>query len=61
MNGFTYDENKKTIHVSDGKTLVVWEDVEQNIAKEAAKLYGESKSIDSFLIQHNCKRFWGNK
>jgi hypothetical protein len=61
MNGFSYDENKKIIHVSDGKTLVVWENVEQNVAKEAAKLYGESKSIDFFLIQHNCKRCWGNK
>jgi hypothetical protein len=59
MNGFIYDENEKKIRISDGTTTVVWENVEKAVAERAAKLYGESKSIDSFLILHNCKRFWG--
>jgi hypothetical protein len=40
---------------------LVWENVEKNVAEEAAKLYVESKNVDTFLIQHNCKRFWGHK
>jgi hypothetical protein len=59
MNGFFYDESEKKIHINDGTTTVVWENVEKDVAEEAGKLYGESKSIDTFLIQHNCKRFWG--
>jgi hypothetical protein len=61
MNGFSYDEGEKKIRIVDGYTLVVWENVEKNIAEEALKLYGESKNIDIFLMQHNCKRLRGYK
>jgi hypothetical protein len=59
MNGFFYDESEKKIRINDGTTTVVWENVEKNVAEEAGKLFRESKDIDAFLTQHNCKRFWG--
>jgi hypothetical protein len=59
MNGFSYDESTKKIRTCDGTHIAVWENVEKDIAEEAGKMYGESKSIDNFLVQHNCKRFWG--
>jgi len=58
MNGFNYNEGEKKITISDGTSTVTWENVEKNVAEEAGKMYGESKSIDDFLLQHNCKRFW---
>jgi hypothetical protein len=61
MTGFKYNEQEKTIIIDDGKTRVIWENVENDIAEEASKMYKESKSIDSYLLNHNCKRFWGNK
>jgi hypothetical protein len=60
MNGFSYDEDEKKIRITDTTTVVVWENVEKNVAEEAAKMYGKSESIDDFLIKHNCKRYWGN-
>jgi len=61
MNGFKYEENEKKIRITDDNFTVVWENVEKDVAEEAAKMFGESKSIDAFLIKHNCKRFWGNR
>jgi len=60
MNGFKYDEHEKRILITDCDYTVIWENVEKCIAEEASKMFGESKNIDTFLIQHNCKRFWGN-
>ena len=60
MNGFNYDENEKKIIITNGSHTVIWENVEKNVAEEAANLYEEAKSIDSYLIKNNCNRFWGN-
>jgi hypothetical protein len=59
MNGFNYNENEKEIRICDEETTVIWKNVEKNVAEEAAKMYGEHEIIDTFLIQHNCERFWG--
>ena len=60
MNGFNYDELEKKIRINDQTTTVIWEDVQKDVAEKAAELYGKSENIDDFLIEHNCKRFWGN-
>ena len=60
MNGFNYDNKKKEIEIVDGMDKIIWQNVEEGIAQEAGKMYGESKSIDDFLTKNNCKRFWGN-
>jgi hypothetical protein len=61
MNGFSYDESEKRIQIIGETTTVVWDYVEKDVAEEASKRYKKSESIDDFLIQHNCKRSWGNK
>ena len=59
INGFSYDEHEKKITIKDQITTVIWENVEKNVAEEASKMYSESsKDIDTFLMKHNCKRFW---
>ncbi|WP_277055520.1 hypothetical protein [Treponema socranskii] len=63
MNGFCYDSQKKTIKITDDSFVVIWENAESEVASEAEKMYrsGDSqKTIDTYLFQHNCKRFWGN-
>ncbi|MDR2941464.1 MAG: hypothetical protein LBV17_02615 [Treponema sp.] len=60
MNGFIYDEKGKRIKISDdGKNPVIWENVEKKIAEEAGEMFKKGEKIDDFLLQHNCKRFWG--
>ena len=61
MNGFNYDELEKKIWIKDGTTTVVWENVQKNVAEEAAEMFGKSECIDTFLMNNNCKRFWGNE
>jgi len=61
MNGFSYNEGEKKISITDGKSTIIWENVEKNVADEAAKMYGEAKSIDDYLHQHECNRSWGEK
>ena len=60
MNGFTYNEVEKKIHITDRTSTVIWEEVKKEVAEKVAELYGKSESIDEFLIKNNCKRFWGN-
>ena len=63
MNGFCYDSQKKTIKITDDSFVVIWENAESEVASEVGKMYhsGDSqKTIDTYLFQHNCKRFWGN-
>jgi hypothetical protein len=57
MNGFHYDLEQKKITITDNTTVVIWENVEKEIADEAGKMFGDSKSIDNYLHQNNCKRF----
>jgi len=57
FNGFRYNESEKRIYITDRTFSVIWENVEEIVAKEAGEMYGESKDIDTFLFQHNCKRF----
>jgi hypothetical protein len=59
MNGFSYNEREKKIRISDKTFTVIWENVEKDVAEKAAELYGKTESIDTFLLEHNCKRFWG--
>jgi hypothetical protein len=59
INGFNYDDNQKKITITDDYTVVVWENVERNVAEEAARMYGQAESIDNFLVKNNCKRYWG--
>jgi len=61
MNGFSYNPEKNEITVTENTTIVIWKNVEKEIAEEAGKMYRESKSIDNYLIQNGCQRFWGNK
>jgi hypothetical protein len=61
VNGFSYDDISKKITVTDGHSIVVWENVERNVAKEAAAMNERSEPIDSFLLENGCKRYWGNK
>ncbi|MDR2796588.1 MAG: hypothetical protein LBB47_07760 [Spirochaetaceae bacterium] len=67
LNGFSYDESRKTITIeekspdNDSRFIVVWENVERNIAGEAGAMYGRSEPIDGFLHKNGCKRYWGNK
>ena len=63
MNGFCYDSQKKTIKITDDSFVVIWENAESEVASEAEKMYQSEKSqkaIDKYLLEHNCKRFWGN-
>jgi len=57
LNGFRYDESEKKIYITNNTFTVIWNNVEKDVAEEAGKMYGESKAIDNFLFQHNCKRF----
>jgi hypothetical protein len=59
-NGFSYDESRKTITIVDGTSIVNWENVEKNVADEAGTMFGKSESIDRFLLQNGCKRYWGD-
>ena len=61
MNGFNYNPEQKKITITDGTTIVIWENVEKEIADEAGKMYRDSISLDNYLLQNNCKRFWGYK
>ena len=61
MNGFKYDSDNKVIQIDDNTTSVIWVNVEADVGMQAAKMYENSESIDSLLIQHNCKRYWGYK
>lgn len=63
MNGFCYDSQKKTIKITDDSFVVIWENAESEVASEAEKMYQSEKlqkAIDTYLLEHNCKRFWGN-
>ena len=62
MNGFRYDPKQKKITIEDNTSVVIWEDVEQEIANEAGKMFSSNKTckdIDSFLLKNGCKRFRG--
>jgi len=61
MSGFNYNPEQKKITITDSTTIVIWENVENEIAVEAGKMYSNSKLFDSYLLQNNCKRFWGYK
>ena len=61
MNGFNYNQKQKKITITDDTTIIIWENVEKEIADEAGKMYNEFKSIDNYLLQNNCKRFWSYK
>ena len=60
MNGFSYDKQEKKITIKDGTFIVIWENVEENIAVEAGEKFGRGEKIDDFLTQKSCKRYWGN-
>jgi hypothetical protein len=63
MNGFCYDSQKKTIKITDDSFVVIWENAEPEVASEVGKMYYQKESqesIDKYLLEHNCKRFWGN-
>lgn len=61
MRCFCYDENEKTIRITDGTTVVIWKGVEQDTVKEAAQLYWNGESPSSFLMKKGCERSRGNK
>jgi hypothetical protein len=63
MNGFRYVPQNKTITITDNSFVVIWENVEPEVGFEVGKMYhsrDSQKTIDTYLFQHNCKRFWGN-
>jgi hypothetical protein len=59
MNGFSYDEREKKIRITDGTSMVVWENVDGDVAIKAASKFNMGENIDNFLIERNCKRSWG--
>lgn len=60
MNGFNYNPEKMEITITNDKTIVIWKNVEKEIAEKAGKMFKESISIDNYLQENGCKRFWGN-
>ncbi|MBM7022942.1 hypothetical protein [Treponema sp. Marseille-Q4523] len=63
MNKFCYDVKNKGIKITDDSTVVIWENAEPEVALEVGKMYYQKESqesIDKYLLEHNCKRFWGN-
>jgi hypothetical protein len=42
MNGFSYDPEQKKITITDNTSIVIWENVEKDVAIEAGKLYNAS-------------------
>ena len=61
MNGFSYNELEKKIWIKDETITFVWINVQKNIAEKAAEMFGKTECIGTFLIDNNCKRFWGYK
>ena len=61
MNGFNYNPEQKRITITDDTSIVIWENVEKEIADEAGKMFNDSKTFDKYLLQNNCQRFWSYK
>jgi len=58
MKSFKYDDQEMSIIITDETFEVTWANVDDNVAKEASKMYGMTKEIDTFLGQKGCKRIW---
>ena len=61
MNGFNYNPGQKKITITDDTSIVIWENVEKEIADEAGKMYNDLKTFGNYLLQNNCQRFWRYK
>jgi len=61
MNGFNYNPEQNKITITDDTSIVIWENVEKEIADEAGKMYNDSITFDNYLIKNNCQRFWRYK